>query len=174
MSDSAIKIKNAQAIKDSFEIILSNSRRQPKYFKTDDEKEFVNKIFTMSLTNDNIKESSNYIAEAAFFGNRVTKTNRNPLEKSVLEKNAKWVRVLSTNTMKNSKTKQSTNKVTPVKVSLKKNGKEVLDSLNNKRVRTTPKLEIADLVRTTDKRNSFFEGDTTNWSDKVHTKHRNC
>ena len=88
----------------------------------------------MSLQNDNIKRSSIYIVKTAIFGKRITKTNRNPIEKSVLEENAKWVHVLPTNTMKNSKTKHSTNKILPDKASLKKTEKEVPDSLNNKSV----------------------------------------
>ena len=42
----AFKNKNAQAIKDSFEIILIRSKRKPKLDETDDGSEFVSKGFT--------------------------------------------------------------------------------------------------------------------------------
>ena len=46
--------KNAQTIKDSFENILINSKRKPNLIKTDDGSEFVNKVFTNLLNNNNI------------------------------------------------------------------------------------------------------------------------
>ena len=41
-------------------------------------------------------------------------------------------------------------------------------NLLDKRKKITPKFQINDLVRTTDLRNTFSKGDTTNWSDKLY------
>ena len=51
-----LKNKYASTIKDSFEQIITNSKRRPNLIETDDGKEFVNKIFESYLNSQNTKK----------------------------------------------------------------------------------------------------------------------
>ena len=164
-----LKNKNAQTIKDSSENILISSKRSPNLIETDRGKEFYNNIFQDFLNKNNIKLYSRKISYGAVFAERFNRTIRDLLKGPVFEKgDGNWIDVLQT-IMKqyNNRTHSSTN-LTPIQVSLKKNGGYVYKNLRDKRNKIKPKFQINDLVRTADLRKTFSKGDTTNWSYKLY------
>ena len=71
-----LKKKNAQAITNSFENILINSKRKSNLIESDDGKEFVNKNFTDFLNKNNIKRYSRYASLGAVFAECFNRTIR--------------------------------------------------------------------------------------------------
>ena len=164
-----LKNKNAQTIKDSFENILTNSKRKPNLIETDRGKEFYNNIFQDFLNKNNIKLYSRNSSYGAVFAERFNGTIRDLLKKPVFEKgDGNWIDVLQAITKQyNNKTHSST-KLTPTQASLKKNEGYVYKNLLDKRKKVKPKYEIGDLVRTADLKKTFSKDDTTNWSYKMY------
>ena len=160
-----LKNKNAQIIKDSFENILTNSKRKPTLIETDRGKEFYNNTFQDFLNKNDIKLYSRNSSYGAVFAERFNRTIRDLLKKPVFEKcDGKWIDVLSTITKQYNKRIHSSTKLTPIQASLKKNEGYVYKNLLDKRKKIKPKFQINDLVRTADLRKTFSKGDTTNWS----------
>ena len=164
-----LKNKNAQTIKDSFENILTNSKRKPNLIELDRGKEFYNIIFQEFLNKNNIKLYSRNSSYGAVFAGRFNRTIRDLLKRPVFEKgDGNWIDVLQTITKQyNNKTHSST-KLTPTQASLKKNEGYIYENLLDKRKKVKPKYEIGDLVRTADIKKTFSKGDTTNWSYKIY------
>ena len=164
-----LKNKNAQTIKDSFENILINSKRNPNLVESDRGKEFYNKIFQDFLNKNKIKLYSRNSSYGAVFAERFNKTIRDLLKRPVLEKgDAKWIDILPTITKQYNNRIHSSTKLTPTQASLKKNEGYVYKNLLDKRKKMKPKYEIGDLVRTADLKKTFSKGDTTNWSYKLY------
>ena len=165
---SPLKNKNAQTIKDSFENILTNSKRKPNLIESDRGKEFYNNIFQDFLNKNDIKLYSRNSSYGAVFAERFNHTIRDLLKKIVFEQgDAKWIDVLQTITKQyNNKTHSST-KLTPTQASLKKNEGYVYKNLLDKRKKVKPKFQINDLVRTADLKKTFSKSDTTIWSYKL-------
>ena len=164
-----LKNKNAQTIKDSFENILTNSKRKPSLVESDRGKEFYNNIFQDFLNKNDIKLYSRNTSVGAVFAERFNRTIRDLLKKIVFEQgDGNWIDVLQTITKQyNNKTHSST-KLTPTQASLKKNEGYVYKNLLDKRKKIIPKFKINDLVRTADLKRTFSKGDTTNWSYKLY------
>ena len=164
-----LKNKNAQTIKNSFENILTNSKRKPNLVESDRGKEFYNNIFQDFLNKNDIKLYSRNSSYGAVFAERFNRTIRDLLKKPVFEKgDGNWIDVLQTVTKQyNNKTHSST-KLTPTQASLKKNEGYVYKNLLDKRKKVKPKYEIGDLVRTADLKKTFSKGDTTSWSYKLY------
>ena len=160
-----LKNKNAQTIKDSFENILTNSKRKSNLIESDRGKDFYNNIFQDFLNKNDIKLYSRNSSYGAVFAERFNRTIRDLLKKIVFEQgDAKWIDVLQTITKQyNNKTHSST-KLTPTQASLKKNEGYVYKNLLDKRKKVKPKFQINDLVRTADLKKTFSKSDTTNWS----------
>ena len=166
---SPLKNKNAQTIKDSFENILTNSKRKPNLIETDRGKEFYNNIFQDFLNKNNIKLYSRNSSYGAVFAERFNRTIRDLLKKIVFEQgDAKWIDVLPTITKQYNNRIHSSTKLSPKDASLKKNEGYVYKNLLDKRKKIKPKYEIDDLVRTADLKKTFSKGDTTNWSYKCY------
>ena len=164
-----LKNKNAQIIKDSFESILINSKRKPNLIETDRGKEFYNNIFQDFLNKNNIKLYSRNSSYGAVFAERFNRTIRDLLKKLVFEKgDGNWVDILPTITKQYNNRIHSSNKLTPIQASLKKNEGFVYKNLLDKRKKVKPKFQINDLVRTADLKKTFSKGDTTNWSYKLY------
>ena len=164
-----LKNKNAQTIKDSFENILTNSKRKPNLIETDRGKEFYNNIFQDSLNKNNIKLYSRNSSYGAVFAERFNRTIRDLLKKIVFEQgDAKWIDVLPTITKQYNNRIHSSTKLTPIQASLKKNEGYVYKNLLDKRKKEKPKYEIDVLVRTADLKKTFSKSDTTNWSYKIY------
>ena len=166
---SPLKNKNAQTIKDSFENILTNSKRKPNLIETDRGKEFYNNIFQDFLNKNNIKHYSRNSSYGAVFAERFNRTIRDLLKKIVFEQgDAKWIDVLPTITKQYNNRIHSSTKLTPIQASLKKNEGYVYKNLLDKRKKVKPKFQINDLVRTADLKKTFSKGDTTSWSYKLY------
>ena len=164
-----LKNKNAQTIKDSFENILTNSKRKPNLVESDRGKEFYNNIFQDFLNKNNIKLYSRNSSYGAVFAERFNRTIRDLLKKIVFEQgDAKWIDVLPTITKQYNNRIHSSTKLTPIQASLKKNEGCVYKNLLDKRKKVKPKFQINDLVRTADLKKTFSKGDTSNWSYKLY------
>ena len=164
-----LKNKNAQTIKDSFENILTNSKRKPNLIETDRGKGFYNNIFQDFLNKNNIKLYSRNSSYGAVFAERFNRTIRDLLKKIVFKQgDAKWIDVLPTITKQYNNRIHSSTKLTPIQASLRKNEGYVYKNLLDKRKKIKPKYEIDDLVRTADLKKTFSKSDTTNWSYKLY------
>ena len=164
-----LKNKNAQTIKDSFENILTSSKRKPNLVESDRGKEFYNNIFQDFLNKNNIRLYSRNSSYGAVFAERFNRTIRDLLKKIVLEQgDAKWIDILPTITEQYNNRRHTSTKLSPKDASLKKNEGFVYKNLLDKRKKVKPKYEIGDLVRTADLKKIFSKGDTTNWSYKMY------
>ena len=164
-----LKNKNAQTIKDSFENILTNSKRKPNLVESDRGKEFYNNIFQDFLNKNNIRLYSRNSSYGAVFAERFNRTIRDLLKKIVFEQgDAKWIDISPTITKQYNNRIHSSTKLTPIQASLKKNEGYVYKNLLDKRKKVKPKYEIDDLVRTADLKKTFSKSDTTNWSYKLY------
>ena len=165
----SLKNKNAQTIKDSFENVLTSSKRKPNLIESDRGKEFYNNIFQDFLNKNDIKLYSRNSSFGSVFAERFNRTIRDLLKKIVFEKgDANWIDVISTITKQYNNRIHSSTKLSPKDASLKKNEGYVYKNLLNKRKKVKPKYEMGDLVRTADLRMTFSKGDTTNWSYKLY------
>ena len=164
-----LKNKNAQTIKDSFENILTSSKRKPNLIETDRGKEFYNNIFQDFLNKNNINLYSRNSSYGVVFAERFNRTIRDLLKKIVFEQgDANWIDVLPTITKQYNNRIHSSTKLSPKDASLKKNEGYVYKNLLDKRKKVKPKFQINDLVRTADLKKTFSKGDTTNWSYKLY------
>ena len=165
-----MKNKSAQSITDAFSQIIETSKRKPNLLKTDDGKEYVNKIFKDLLNNNNIKRYSLSTDEGAVFAERFNRRIGNLLKEPVLEEgNAKYISELPSVIKHYSNTTHSSTKMTPIQASTKANEKEVYSKLQDRRVRKQPKFKLGQLVRTADTKQVFSKGGSTNWSYKLYT-----
>ena len=104
-----------------------------------------------------------------FFSERFNRTIRKILRKIVFEQgDAKWIDVLPKTTEQYNSRIHSSNKLTPIQASLKKNEGNVYKNLLDKRKKMKSKFQTNDLVRTADLRKTFSKSDTTNWSYKLY------
>ena len=164
-----LKSKNTQTIKDSFENILTNSKRKPNLIESDRGKEFYNNVFQDFLNKNNIKLYSRSSSFGAVFAERFNRTIRDLLNKIVFEQgDAKWIDVLSTITKQYNNKVHSSTILTPIQASLKKYEGYVYNNLLDKRKKINPKFQIKDLVRVAYLKKTFSKGDTTNWSYKLY------
>ena len=103
------------------------------------------------------------------FLQRFNRTIRDLLKKVVFEHgDANWIDILPTITKQYNNRIHSSNKLTLIQASLKKNEGYVYKNFLDKRKKIKPKYEIGDLVRTADLKKTFSKGDTTNWSYKLY------
>ena len=164
-----LKNKNALTIKDSFENILTNSKRKPNLIETDRCKEFYNNMFQDFLNKNDIKIYSRNSLYGAVYAEKFNRTIRNLLKKPVFEKgDSNWIDILQTITKQYNNKVHSSTKLTPIQASLKKNECYVYKNLLDKRKKVKPKFQINDLVKTADLKRTFSKGDTTNWSYKLY------
>ena len=164
-----LKNKNAQTIKDSFENILTSSKRKPNLIETDRGKDFYNNISQEFLNKNNIKLYSRNSSYGAVFAERFNRTIRDLLKKIIFEQgDAKWTDVLPTITKQYNNRIHTSTKLSPKDASLKKKEGFVYNNLLEKRKKIKQKLQINDLVRTADLKRTFSKGDTTNWSYKLY------
>ena len=87
-----LKNKNAQTIKDSFEIFLISSKRTPTLMETDRSKDFYNNSFQRFLKNNIIKLYSTNSSYGDVFAERFNRTIRDLLKRPVFEKgDGNWI-----------------------------------------------------------------------------------
>ena len=84
--------KYSQTITNEFSNILTTSKRKPLKIESDRGTEFYNNIFQDLLKSKNIQHYSRYTDKDPSIAERVIRTIRNLLKKSVFEKgNADWI-----------------------------------------------------------------------------------
>ena len=116
------KNKNAQTIKDSFDIILINSKRKPSLIETDRGKEFHNNIFQNFIKNISNKVCYRSSSFGSVYAERFNRSISDLLKKPVFERgDGNWIDLLPTITKQNNNRKLSSRKLTPIQASLKKN-----------------------------------------------------
>ena len=165
-----MKNKYAQSIRNAFSQIVKSSKRKPNLLKTDDGKEYVNKIFSEFLNSNNIKRYSRNTALRAVFAERFNRTIRNLLKKPVFEKRrASWINELPAVIKKYNNTIHNSTKMKPIDASKKSSEKIVHSNLQDKRKILNPKYNLGQLVRTADIKRVFSKGDSTNYSYKLYT-----
>ena len=164
-----LKNKNAQTIKDCFEMVLISSKRKPNLIETDRGKEFFNNIFQDFLSKNNIKLYSRNSSYGAVFAERFNRTIRDRLKRIVFDQaDAKWIDSLPNITKQYNNRVDTSTKLSPKDASLKKNEGFVYKNLLDKRKKVKPKFQINDLVRTADLKKTFSKSDTTNWPYKLY------
>ena len=129
-----LKNKNARTIKDSTENILISSKRKPNLIETDRGEESYNKIFQIFSYYNKIKDYSRNTSIVAVFDKRFNRTIRDPLKRPVFEKgDGNWTNVLPAKTREYNNRAHSSNKLTPIQASSKKNEGYVYKKLLFKR-----------------------------------------
>ena len=138
--------------------------------ETDRGKEFYNSIFKNFLKLNDINHYSRFTDKGAVIAERVNKTIRNMLKKTVFEKGkSDWLSELPSITKTYNNKFHYSIKMTPTEASKKKNENIVYFNLQDKRKKKGPKFKLGDLVRTADIKKVFSKGDLTNWSNKLYT-----
>ena len=117
-----MKNKYAQSITDAISQFVKSSKRKPNLLKTDDGKEYVKKILTDFLNNNNIKRYSRYTDRGAVFAERFNRTMRNLFEKLVfLAGNGDWISEPPSDFKQYNNTSHHSTKMTPIQASKKSN-----------------------------------------------------
>ena len=80
-----LKNKEAQTIKDSFQTILLNSNWESNWIETDRGKVFYNNIFQYLVNENNIKLFCGNTSVGVVFAERLNRTTRDLLKKTVFE-----------------------------------------------------------------------------------------
>ena len=165
-----MKNKYSQTITNEFLNILTKSKRKPLKLESDRGAEFYNNIFQNFIKNKNIQHYSRYTDKGPSIAERVIRTVCNLLKKPVfLAGEASWINELPSVIKQYSNTIHSSIKMTPIQASKKSNEKEVYSNLQDRRVKQQPKFKLGDLVRTSDVKRVFSNGDSTNYSYKLYT-----
>ena len=116
-----LKEINAITVKDTFEIILINSKK-PNLIETDRGKEFSNNIFRDFLNKNNITHYSRNSELGAVLAERFNRTIRDLLKRPVFENgDGNWIDVLPKITKQYNNSIHSSTKLSPIQATLKKN-----------------------------------------------------
>ena len=165
-----LKNQNSKTVTDAFSNILSTSRRSPLKLESDRGAEFYNSIFQKILKSKNIQHYVRFTDKGPSIAERVIRTVRNFLKKTVFDKGkADWLFELTSVIKQYNNTIHSPTKMTPIQASKKSNEKEVCSNLQDKRQKQTPEIKLGDLVRTFDIRKVFSKGDSTTFSLEFYT-----
>ena len=168
----AIPLKNkySQTITNEFSNILTKSKRKPLKLESDRGSEFYDSVFQNFLKLKNIHHYSRFTDKGPSLAERVIRTVRSLLKKPVFEKgNADWISELPSVIRKFNNTIHHSIKMTPIQATKKANEKIVYSNLQDKRKILNPKYKLGQLVRVSDIRRVFSEGDSTNYSYKLYT-----
>ena len=133
-----LKNKNSQTIKDSFENILTSSKRKPGLIEIDRGKEFYNNVFQKFSNKNKFKIYSRICSYGAVFAGRFNRTKGDLLKRPVLEKSdGNWIDVIQTITKQYNNRIHSSTKLTPIQASLKKKeGSAYKNSLDKRKKKT--------------------------------------
>ena len=149
---------------------LTTSQRKPLKIESDRGAEFYNSIILSFLRSKNTHHFSRFTDKGPSIDERVIRTVRNLLKKPVfLAGNADWLSELGSVVKKYNNTIHNSTKMNPVQASKKSNEKVVYNNLEDKREIQKPKFKLGQLIRTSDIKRVFSEGDSTNCSYKLYT-----
>ena len=168
----AIPLKNkySQTITNEFSNILTTSKRKPLKIESDRGTVFYNSIFQNFLKSKKVHHYSRYTDKGPSVAERVIRTVRNLLKKSIfLAGNADWLSELPSVIKKYNNTIHHSTKMKPIDASKKSNEKIVYSNLQDKTKILKPKYKLGQLIRTADIKRVFSKGDSTNWSYKLYT-----
>ena len=169
----AIPLKNyySQTITIEFSNILTTSKRKPLKLESDRGAEFYNSIFQNFLKSKNIHQYSRFTDKGPSIAERVIRTIRNLLKKSIfLAGKADWISELPSVIKQYNNTIHHSTKMKPIDASKKSNEEKVFTNLQDRRVKQQPKFKLGQLVRTADIKRVFSKGDSTNHSYRLYTK----
>ena len=142
-----------------------NFKRKPNVIEIDRGKEFYNSIFQNFLNKNSIKHHTGISSLGAVFAERFNRTYRYILKRQISENGeSNCIDVLSVITKQYNNRLHSSTKLPPIQASLKKNEGYVYQRLLDKRKKIKPKHKIGDLVRRTNLKRIYSQGDMTNWS----------
>ena len=111
--------------------------------ETDDGSESVNKRFTDFLNNNNIKRKSRYTSLRDVFAERFIRTITDLFKRPDFERgDANWIDILPTITKQYNNKKYSSNKLTPIQASLKKNEGFAYNKSIEKRIKKVQSLKL--------------------------------
>ena len=168
----AIPLKNkySKTITDELSNVLCKSKRRPLKLESDRGSEWYNSIFKNFLRSKNIQHYSRFTDKGPSIAERVLRTERNLLKKTVFEKgNADWLSKLPSVIKKYNNAIHSSTKMTLNEASEKSNEKEVYSNLQDKRRKINPNYKLGQLVRTGDIKRVFSKGGSTNFSYNLYT-----
>ena len=138
------EIKKAQTITNSSENILKSSKRKPYLIETDDRWDFLTKLSTNLLNNNNIEKQSRDTFLGAVFAERFNKNIRDLRERPVFEKrDANCVDLLPTITKQYIDRKHFSIKLAPIEASLEKEWRIFLPKLFKQKKKTKTKVETS-------------------------------
>ena len=166
----AIPLENkfTQTITNELSNILTTSKRKPLKIESDRGTEFYNKRIQNFLKSENIHHYSQFIDKGPSIVERVIRTIRNLLKKSIfLAGNADWLSELSSVIKQYNITIHNSTKMTPIQASKKSNEKIVYSNIKDNREVRKPIFILGQLVRTADIKRVFSKGDSTNYSYKL-------
>ena len=159
-----LKNKYAESITDAFSQIIKTSRRKPSLLETDDGKEYVNKLLSEFLNDNNIERYSRYTDKGAVFAERFNRTLKNLYKKPVFGKgNADWLSELQSVIKQYIYTIHSSTKMKPIDASKKSIEKLVYSNLKDNREIQKAKFKLGQLVRTADIKRVFSKGNSTKY-----------
>ena len=148
---------------------MISSKRKPGLIESDRGKEFYNNIYQDFLNKNNIKIYSRITYLGAVFAERFIKSIRNLLERPVFEQGeANWIDVLHRTTKQYNNRIQSSTELTPIHASSRKNKGYVYQNVPDKRKKVSSKIQVNNLVRTTDLKKKLSKSDSTIWSYKLY------
>ena len=168
----AIPLKNKynQTITNKFSNILTTSKRKPLKLESDRGSDFYNSIFQNFLKSKIIQQYSRFTDKGPIIAERVIRTLRSLLKKSVFEKGrADWLSELPSVIKQYNNTIHNSTKMKPIDASKKSNGKLVFSNLQDKREILNPKYKLGQLVRTADIKRVFSKGYSTSWRYNLYT-----
>ena len=171
----AIPLKNkySQTITNEFANIFTTSERSPLKIESDRVAELYNSIFRSFSKSKSIQHYSRYTDKRPTIAERVIRTVRNLLKKTVFEKGkADWLSELPSVIKQYNNTIHHSIKMTPSQASKKSNEKIVSNNLKDNREIQKPKFRLGQLVRTADIKRVFSKGGSTNYSYKLYKKQK--
>lgn len=163
-----LKTKSGVEVADTFQDIINQSNRTPKFLHVDKGKEFYNKNLKEILDKYNIKIYSTGTANKASIVERFNRTLGNKL-KPLLFKNLKWVDILPKIIKNYNNTYHRTIKMKPLEVN-KGNENHLLATVYYyKMTESKPKYEVGDRVRLSAYVDTFRNKLKTNWTKEIFT-----
>ena len=162
--------KYSQTIRNEFSNIQTISKRSPVKLESNRGIEFYNSIFQNFLKGKNIQQYSRFTDKGSSIAERVIRSIRTLMKKSVFEKgNADWVSELPSVVKKYNNTFHNSTKMTSVQASKKSKEKEIYSNLQDRGVKQQQKFNLGQLVRTAHIKKVFSKRDNTNYSYKLYT-----
>lgn len=162
----ALKTKTGNEVQAALSSIFSENGRVPKNFQTDAGKEFHNAALKKLFDKHNVNHYSTFSTMKASIAERVIRTLKEKLQKSLLYKaNQIWIDILQDVTKQYNNTKHRTTLLPPSEVNID-NEERVLNSsaFSRLKIARKGKFHVGQVVRISKHKSLFEKGYTANWS----------